>query len=343
MITSNIVPVKYVFLDVVGYSKHTVEAQCYIIRTLNRIVKGAVNRFHISDNSVIFVPTGDGVCICLLGVTLPYDIHVTIAKEILRRCKVSNDRVKENWKRFEVRIGINQSDDNVVTDINGYRNVTGAGINNARRIMDLADGSQILVSGSVYDNLYPRKQYRTAFGGELTATVKHGLVLKMRQLILSNAQGLNINKPSSFVTQTVQEPELPLLTAFYFAHCIKNEKEILSIATGNTYQNNWLKLLLWFLSKDSEAAFNSTPDNVYNRKVMPDTGATTFSGHLAWFHAEVPGEVAIDLSYVVVNDAIPWEFRGYLAHMSDNLVVTPDGKDKLRKEYPQIWAEFKLT
>ena len=102
---SNIIPVKYVFLDVVAYTKRTIEAQCYIIEALNRIVKGTTNRYHISNDSLIYIPTGDGMCIALLGIDLPYDIHVTIATEILRRVWVNNSRVKYNWRKFEVRRG----------------------------------------------------------------------------------------------------------------------------------------------------------------------------------------------------------------------------------------------
>ena len=340
---NNIIPVKYVFLDVVAYTKRTIEAQCYIIEALNRIVKGTTNRYHISNDSLIYIPTGDGMCIALLGIDLPYDIHVTIATEILRRVWVNNSRVKYNWRKFEVRIGINQSDDNIVTDVNGRKNVAGAGINNARRIMDLADESQILVSSTVYENLHPRKNYYHAFSKEFTKEVKHGLILKMHQLVKPDTDWLNVNPPSSLVTPPKPEPKLTKLSAYYLAHAIKNEEFIVSKARKTTYHNNWLKLLLWFLAKDSETASETASSNLYARRVMPDTGSDNIEGHFEWFFAKIPAVVAIELSYVMVEDAVPLPFRyDCFDAMSDNLVVNFKGKEKLKADYPEIWDEFGL-
>ena len=226
MTTGTIISTKYVFLDIVAYSKGTIEAQCYVIGALNRIVKGAVNRYHVEENSIIYIPTGDGICIAFVGSNIPFDIHITIAKEILRRIHVNNSRVGETWKRFEVRVGINQCDDNVITDINDRVNVAGAGINNTRRIMDLADAKQILVSSVVYENLHPRKAYYQAFSQEFTHKVKHGLALKMYQLIQPNADWLNVALPSVFAVQDKPEPNLTKRAAYYFAHCIKNREYI---------------------------------------------------------------------------------------------------------------------
>jgi len=240
MSTTNIRPVKYIFLDVVAYTKRTIEAQCDIITTLNKIVKDTVDELSIGEGSVIYIPTGDGICIALVDATLPYDIHVSIAKDILSRLWMHNQFEEDKSRKFEVRIGINQSDDNLVKDINDRENVTGGGINNARRIMDLADGSQILVSSTVYDILHLREKYLNAFA-KYAAPVKHGLVLDVYQLVKADIEGLNVNPPSTFATPRKPEPKLPKLTAYYFAHSIKNEDFILNKAreTGG-YYSNWL-------------------------------------------------------------------------------------------------------
>lgn len=341
MTTDNIMPVKYTFLDVVAYTKRTIEAQCYIIRALNRIVKGAINRYHIDRDSVIYMPTGDGMCVTLLGAGLKYDIHMTVAKEILRRIRVNNSRVDLGWKKFDIRIGINQADDNLITDINGERNVAGAGINNARRIMDLADAGQILVSSTVFENLHPRKEYYHAFSGEYRKEVKHGLVLKVHQLISADIPGVSVNPPSVLRPATIPEPKLPKLTAYYFAHSIKNEAVIFNTARESTYKNNWLKLLLWFLAKDSEEASNALPDGIYAHEIMPDTGSDNFEGHFNWFYENIPSHIAIVLSYVVLDNAVPSPFReSYLSLTSDYLIVQPSGKEKLKRDWPEIWGEF---
>jgi len=340
---SKIVPVKYVFLDVVAYTKQTIEAQCYIIETLNRIVKGAVNRYCISDDSVIYIPTGDGMCIALLGADLSYDIHVTIAKEILRRIWVNNSRARLAWKKFEVRVGINQCDDNIIKDINGMENVAGAGINNARRIMDLADGSQILVSNVVYESLHPRKAYNRAFSPEFRKEVKHGLFLRMHQLVETDTNGLNVNPPSSLVSSPQPEPKLTRLAAYYFAHAIKNETFILSKIREDSFNHNFFRLLLWFLAKDSEGEAKKSPYDITNYGAMPDTGSDTFEGQFEWFHVNVPWSIAIEASYELAEKVIDWPMRSDCFESGiPYLIVNSHGKEKLKNEHPDIWNEFKL-
>lgn len=344
MTTSNIIPVKYVFLDVVAYTKQTIEAQCYIIKALNRIVKGAINRYHINDDSVIYIPTGDGMCIALLGTALRYDIHVAVAKEILRRVGVNNSRVKDNWRKFEVRIGINQGDDNLVTDIKGMRNVAGAGINNARRIMDLADARQILVSSTVYENLYPRKDYHQAFSSELRHEVKHGLILKMHQLVKPDTDWLDVNLPSIFIaTPPKAEPKLTKLAAYYLAHSIKNEEFILRTLKGADYLHNWLKLLVWHLAKESEMLSEKKPFAIGDYSYMPKNGYSNIEGHFAWFYNNVPSDIAINLVWVVLDNAMhPLKASDYFERDTIYSLVNSEGKQKLKRDWPEIWDEFGL-
>ena len=345
MPTNNITLVKYVFLDVVAYTKRTIEAQCYLIGALNRIVKGAINRYHVDEDSLIYIPTGDGICIALLGTNLPYDIHVSIAKEILRRIHVNNSRVRDNWRKFQVRVGINQCDDNIVKDINGRKNVTGAGINNARRILDLADASQILVSSTVYENLHPRKKYYQAFSQEFTKEVKHGLILKMHQVVKPNTDWLDVNLPSSLVSPPKPpEPEsrLTKLTAYYFAHSIKNEAFILNKLRENVTNRNWLRLLLWFLAKESKRVSETTPYDMDSISIMPNTGSDSIEGQLKWFLENITYEVAIDLSQVTLDNAVPPTIQWKYCETGNDLIINSSGKEKLKRDWPEIWDEFGL-
>jgi len=345
MPTGTIIPVKYVFLDVVAYTKGTIEAQCYIIEALNRIVKGAINRYHISDGSVIYIPTGDGMCIALLGIGLQYDVHMTVAKEILRRVWVNNSRVKQDWRKFEVRVGINQGDDNVVTDINNRENVAGAGINNARRIMDLADARQILVSSTVYENLHPRKEYYQAFSQEFRKEVKHGLVLKMHQLVRPDANWLNVNPPSSLVSSPrppEPEPKLTKLLAYYFAHLIKNEDLILDKVRENILCEEPLQLLLWFLAKDSEQRASKSPYDIYATNFMPDGCPDTMEKQIEWFCKNIPYKIALKLYRLTLDDAVPSQMKsGYFEGAAKCLVISSKGKEKLKRDWPEIWNEFR--
>ena len=343
MPSSNIISVKYVFLDVVAYTNRTIEAQCYVIGALNRIVKDAVNRYHINDNSVIYIPTGDGMCLALLGTDLAYDIHVTLAKEILRRIWVNNSRVRLDWKKFEVRIGINQCDDNIIKDINDRENVAGAGINNARRIMDLADEGQILVNNVVYESLHPRKAYNRAFSPEFRKEVKHGLLLRMHQLVEADTNGLNVNPPSSFITSPQPEPKLTKLAAYYFAHLIKNEAFVLKKLKEDSLNNNVLRLLFWFLAQDSKSESEKTRHDIDSYRPMPDTGSNTIEGQFEWFSTNVHMNVAIEISYELVEKAIdiPMRYDCFESGLL-HLIVNSRGKEKLKEDWPEIWDEFKL-
>ena len=69
--TEGILPVKYVFLDVVGFTHNrSVETQSDIVRSLNAIVKTSIQASGIPEENQILIPTGDGICVALLKLGL---------------------------------------------------------------------------------------------------------------------------------------------------------------------------------------------------------------------------------------------------------------------------------
>ncbi len=79
------IPAKYVFLDVVDFSRdRSVEAQSYIVQALNKIVLISLRKNSIPDEKRLLLPTGDGICIALLNITEPYDIHIQLALSIVK-------------------------------------------------------------------------------------------------------------------------------------------------------------------------------------------------------------------------------------------------------------------
>jgi class 3 adenylate cyclase/predicted aspartyl protease len=189
-----------IFLDVVGYSRRTIESQTFVIETLNRIVRRAVLAHRLGPNRVLFIPTGDGMCVALLNIGHPYDIQMQVALAILKGLHEHNSQTAEEQRRFEVRIGINANRDNVVLDVNRRRNLSGAGINEAARIMDKADGGQILVGHSVFETLKARDKYISSFS-PYTAIVKWGLALRVYQFVGRGFPFLNVDVPGAFETQ----------------------------------------------------------------------------------------------------------------------------------------------
>ena len=57
---------KYIFLDVVQFSKRSAEAQSEIVLMLNQIVDQALKSVEVTDDDSILIPTGDGLCIALI-------------------------------------------------------------------------------------------------------------------------------------------------------------------------------------------------------------------------------------------------------------------------------------
>lgn len=101
-----------------------------------------------------------------------------------------------------MRIGINAGIDNLVIDINDQRNIAGAGISMASRIMGVADGNQILVGQTVFETLRYRDKYMSAFK-PFRARIKHNMHIQVYQFISEGFAGLNTNTPSTFQSSTI--------------------------------------------------------------------------------------------------------------------------------------------
>lgn len=160
----------------------------------DRIVWSAVETLALSQDEVLFNPIGDGLYIALLTPPDRFDIHLQLALEILRKLSEHNQQMG-GAQQFQLRIGIDECPDNLIKDINGRPNVAGVGANMGSRIMDLADGGQILVSHVVHNHLHMRQQYEGKFRELPVAEVKHGIKVKAFQYTDETALGLNCELP----------------------------------------------------------------------------------------------------------------------------------------------------
>lgn len=175
MAANQTVLVRYIFVDIVGFTQgRSVESQVRILEVLNRSVRQSVAAVEVDQSQIIYLPTGDGVCICLIDPTAPPDCDVRIAimlMEIVHSLWLA-ETVQEN--RFKIRIGLNENQDNMVMDIGGFRrNFIGNGINHAHRLVSLAAPFQILVGPGVYQRLHQRKLHRSHLHA-VHGIVKHG-------------------------------------------------------------------------------------------------------------------------------------------------------------------------
>jgi class 3 adenylate cyclase len=140
---------------------------------------------------------------------------------ILKKLATHNLETKNEMRKFKIRIGVNTNVDNLVTDINGKRNLSGAGINLAQRVMNAGDGNQVLVGDAVFETLRYREKYMQGFKSH-QAEANHGMRPRVHQLI-EPSTGLNILTPSEFKNEPRTEERLDKFVAYYFAHAIKHK------------------------------------------------------------------------------------------------------------------------
>ena len=179
---------RYIFIDIVGYSLHHSETQREVIRSLSTCILAAIrsDKFEIDSDELMFLPTGDGFCIALLGDRGDPAVVFDVALRILELIYVETESRED---KYNVRIGINESRDVTYTDITGKRNISGAGINMAQRIMDLGDANTILASESVVRPLNRNKWFKLYEGID-----KHGNQFPVYQFIGKDEESIQKTK-----------------------------------------------------------------------------------------------------------------------------------------------------
>lgn len=130
-----------IFVDIVGYSKHTVSEQMQLRTRFNEIVHGVLD--DTGPNERILLDTGDGAALCFFG----DPENVLGVANRLRNAILK----EENKPALKMRLGINLGGVKLISDINGHPSVIGDAINSAQRIMSFAEPNQILVSRSFCD------------------------------------------------------------------------------------------------------------------------------------------------------------------------------------------------
>lgn len=128
-----------VFLDLVGFSKQTVDNQIILKESLNELISKIISDFPESEH--IFIDCGDGAAVGFVG-DPEYALFFAI--------NLRNAILRKN-PGMVARIGINLGPVKLVEDLNGHPNLIGDGINVAQRIMDFAEPNQITVSRSFHE------------------------------------------------------------------------------------------------------------------------------------------------------------------------------------------------
>ncbi|MGA3335389.1 MAG: adenylate/guanylate cyclase domain-containing protein [Terracidiphilus sp.] len=337
------IPAKYVFLDVIAFTHNrSVEAQTEIVEALNNVVLDAISANNVSADSRILLPTGDGICLALLNIERPYDIHVRVGLSIIKGVEKSNAAAIDEQRKFKVRIGINSNVDNLITDINGHRNIAGAGINLAQRVMSIADGNQILVGQPVFDTLSQREKYMCAFRPYF-AQAKHGLTLSVYQLVMDGFPGLDVTTPSQFRRESPAEEKLPEIVAYYMAHAMVHRAEMASHVERNKATYSFV-VLLWLLAHDSRRAAHKTPLQPKPMRYTDNPGGAFleqfehYDSQDFWICAKLSDFI---VDHELENAIRLFEGGGSSSEFGAHF-VTPEGQNKLKKDWPNIWEELNL-
>lgn len=171
------------FMDVVGYSKLLIHEQSDLLQRLNQVVRDT-SQFRAADSerNLIRLPTGDGMVLVFLN---DPEAPIECAMEIATTLQRDSD--------IPLRMGIHSGPVNEVLDVNERRNVAGAGIDMAQRVMDCGDAGHILLSKRVADDLAPYSRWNAHLHELGECELKHG-----RKISLVN-----------FYDETIGNPALP--------------------------------------------------------------------------------------------------------------------------------------
>src|SRR5437660_149697 len=160
------------FLDIVGYSKLSVNEQHARVEELNEIVRLS-EQFRKAEaaSRLLKIPTGDGMALVFYK-----------SPEEPAQCAVEISRALKDNARLQVRMGIHSGPVSGVVDVNERTNVAGGGINTAQRVMDCGDAGHILLSRHVAEDLAEYERWRPFLHDIGTFELKHEVPLSVSNL-----------------------------------------------------------------------------------------------------------------------------------------------------------------
>ena len=153
------------FIDIVGYSKLSINQQRAVIDELTEVVRSS-DQYQKAEAAerLIKIPTGDGMA--LVFYTSP---------EAPAQCALEISRALKEHPSLPLRMGVHSGPVSGVIDVNGQANLAGGGLNMAQRVMDCADAGHILVSKRAADDLGEYEKWRPLLHELGVCEVKHGV------------------------------------------------------------------------------------------------------------------------------------------------------------------------
>src|SRR5438270_6695668 len=160
------------FIDIVGYSKLSINDQHAVVEELNEIVRASeqFQRAEAADR-LLKIATGDGMALVFY-----------ISPEAPTQCAVEISRALKEHPRLQLRMGIHSGPVSGVVDVNERANLAGAGLNVAQRVMGCGDAGHILLSKHVAEDLEEFEQWRPLLHDLGACEVKHGMQISIVSL-----------------------------------------------------------------------------------------------------------------------------------------------------------------
>ncbi|PYJ54864.1 MAG: hypothetical protein DME82_09235 [Verrucomicrobia bacterium] len=160
------------FIDIVGYSKLLTDEQSEALQELNQIVRNTeAAREAEAAGQLIILPTGDGMAMVFTG-----------SVEGPAECALEVSQALRAQPSLPVRMGIHSGPVQYIKDANARENISGVGINIARRVMDCGDAGHILVSKRFADDLAQHRRWQRYLHELGDVEVKHGAVVSLVNL-----------------------------------------------------------------------------------------------------------------------------------------------------------------
>jgi TolB-like protein/class 3 adenylate cyclase/Tfp pilus assembly protein PilF len=210
------------FIDIVGYSKLSINDQHAAVEELNRIVR-ASEQFQRAEaaNRLTRIPTGDGMALVF---------HAS--PEAPAQCAVEISRALKEHPRLQLRMGIHSGPVGGMVDVNERTNLAGAGLNIAHQVMNCGDAGHILLSKRVAEDLEGYQRWRPLLHDLGSCEVKHGV--RVSVVNLYDDQFGNAKLPQRF--ETVQKRRTRLRWAGTAAALLALAAVVAGIATFSRYR-----------------------------------------------------------------------------------------------------------
>src|SRR5437016_6824123 len=143
-----------------------------MLEELNEVVR-KTDAFRSADitGKLICLPTGDGMALVF-----------TNSAEAPVECALQISQALKSHSSLAVRMGIHSGPVHEVADVNQRKNIAGAGINIAQRVMDCGDAGHILLSKRVADDLAQYRRWQPYLHELGDFEVKHGVVVSVVNL-----------------------------------------------------------------------------------------------------------------------------------------------------------------